>query len=110
MLVICASGREQGSSSGSTGGDETLDSTVEIDEEREGNSGRGRGDKHRRDGETCWGVSCETARTTLSGRGGKAAMSLELKSGHAPGKEGVGEAATIVVKEEETSEKERCNE
>jgi hypothetical protein len=49
-------------------------------------------------------VSSGAAGTNLSGmsgRGGKAAMSVELKSGHAPGKEGVGEAATMVLRERE---------
>ncbi len=74
---------------------------MERDEESEGNSGSGRGDKQTREGETSWGVSFGIAGTNLSGRGGRVAMSLELKSGHAPGKEGVGEAATIVLKERE---------
>lgn len=81
-----------------------LESVVEKDEEREGNSGIGRGDKQRREGETSWGVSSAAAGTGLLGRGGKVARSLELKSGHAPGKEGVGEATTIVLKEREQAD------
>jgi hypothetical protein len=57
-----------------------------------------------REGETSWGVSSGAAVTNLSGMsgsGGKAAMSVELRSGHAPGKEGVGEAATMVLRERE---------
>ena len=60
-----------------------------------------------REGETFWGVSSGAAGTNLlgmSGRGGKVAISLELKSGHAPGKEGVGEAATIMLRERENNE------
>jgi hypothetical protein len=62
-----------------------------------------------REGETSWGVSSGAGGTNLlgmSGRGGKVAMSVELKSGHAPGKEGVGEAATIMLREREQQEKE----
>ena len=40
----------------------------------------------------------------MSGRGGKVAISLELKSGQAPGKEGVGEAATIVEREQQAND------
>lgn len=70
----------------------TLESAVEREEEREGNSASGRGDRQIRDGEMSW-VSCGI---NLSGSGGT--MSLKLKSGHAPGKDGVGE--TMVEEEE----------
>ena len=73
-----------------------VDSAVEREEEREGNSGTGRGDRQIRDGETsCEGSSFSglSCGIDLSGRGGT--RSLELKSGHAPGKDGVGEIATI---------------
>jgi hypothetical protein len=79
-----------------------VDSAVEREEEREGNSGTGRGDRQISDGETSCevssfsGLSCGMA---LSGRGGT--RSLELKSGHAPGKDGVGEMATIERRERE---------
>jgi hypothetical protein len=77
-----------------------VESAVEREDESEGNSGTGRGDRQISEGET----SCEVSSfsglsfgTYLSGRGGT--RSLELKSGHAPGKEGVGEIGTIVEKE-----------
>jgi hypothetical protein len=70
-----------------------VESAVEREEESEGNSGTGRGDRQISDGETsCEGSSLSWG-TYLSGRGGT--RSLELKSGHAPGKDGVGEIATI---------------
>jgi hypothetical protein len=64
----------------------TVESAVEREEEREGNSGTGRGERQISEGETSCGIY-------LSGRGGT--RSLELKSGHAPGKDGVGEIGTI---------------
>jgi hypothetical protein len=79
-----------------------VDSAVEREEESEGNSGTGRGDRQISDGETSCeassfsGLSCGIG---LSGRGGT--RSLELKSGHAPGKDGVGEMATIEKEEKE---------
>jgi hypothetical protein len=72
----------------------TVESAVEREEEREGNSASGRGDRHRSDGEMSCGVLRASCGITLSGSGGT--MSLSLKSGHAPGKDGVGERATIV--------------
>lgn len=74
-----------------------LESAVEREEEREGNSGRGRGDRQRRDGEASCGASSDwrvSFRIYFSGRGGT--MSVELQSGQAPGKEGVGEVETMV--------------
>ncbi|KAF8507087.1 hypothetical protein F5888DRAFT_1630155 [Russula emetica] len=65
----------------------TVESAVEREEESEGNSGSGRGDRQR-----------VSSFTELSGRGGT--RSLELKSGHAPGKDGVGERATIEKEKE----------
>ena len=79
----------------------TVDSAVEREEESEGSSGTGRGDRQTSDGErssvvsSFSGLSCEIV---LSGRGGT--RSLELKSGHAPGKDGVGER-TIGEREKE---------
>jgi hypothetical protein len=71
-----------------------LESAVEREEEREGNSGRGRGDRQISDGEVCCGGSF--GGRCFSGRGGR--TSDELQSGHAPGNDGVGEGA-IIVKE-----------
>jgi len=97
-----------------------LDSAVEKEEEREGNSGSGRGDRQIGDGDTssCGAslsdgvstmscvVSASPSRAVsvsggsyLSGSGGTS--SLESQSGHAPGKDGVGEAASIVLVERE---------
>lgn len=79
----------------------TLDSAVEREEESEGNSGTGRGDRQTSDGEVSCGVSSSSGLPcgiVLSGRGGT--RSLELKSGHAPGNEGVGERATIKKEKE----------
>ncbi len=79
----------------------TLDSAVEREVESEGNSGSGLGDRQRSDGETSCvvssslGVSCGII---VSGSGGT--RSLELSSGHAPGKDGVGERATIEKEKE----------
>jgi hypothetical protein len=80
----------------------TLESAVEREEEREGNSASGRGDRQRMDGEMSCGVSSSLRASwgmNLSGSGGT--MSLELKSGHAPGKDGVGERATMVERKRE---------
>jgi len=105
-----------------------LDSAVEKEEEREGNSGSGRGDRHRGDGDasssSCGAslsggvstmscvVSASSSRAVsvsggvyLSGSGGTS--SLESQSGHAPGKDGVDEAASIVLVGEKEKEKER---
>lgn len=71
----------------------TVESAVEREEESEGNSGTGRGDRQISDGET----SCEASSMYLSGRGGT--RSLEVRSGHAPGKDGVGEIATMRERE-----------
>jgi hypothetical protein len=69
-----------------------LDSAVEREEEREGNSGSGRGDRQRRDGEVSWDGGWSASGSGGSGGG----MSVEHQSGHAPGKDGVGEGACIV--------------
>jgi len=74
----------------------TVESAVEREEEREGNSGTGRGDRQISEGETSCEVSSFSGLSCgiyLSGRG--RTRSLELKSGHAPGKDGVGEIGTI---------------
>lgn len=79
-----------------------VDSAVESEEESEGNSGTGRGDRQISEGETSCvvsslsGLSCGIG---LSGRGGT--RSDELKSGHAPGKDGVGERTIEKEKEKE---------
>jgi len=94
----CTSTGEQGCSGGSGGVDApsvSLESAVEREEEREGNSGIGRGDRQISDGDMSCGVSpFSTWGIYLSGRGGT--TSLELESGHAPGKDGVGEAAGMM--------------
>jgi hypothetical protein len=98
-----------------------LDSAVEKEEEREGNSGSGRGDRHIGDGDaslsgvvstTSCVVSASSSRAVsvsggvyFSGSGGTSR--LESQSGHAPGKDGVGEAASIVLALVLAEEKER---
>lgn len=77
----------------------TLESAVEREEEREGNSGSGRGDRQTSGGDMSWGVSSCSRVASGSGSGGTA-TSLELQSGQAPGKDGVGEAASMVKEEE----------
>ena len=72
------------------------ESAVEREEEREGNSAIGRGERQRSDGEMSCGVLSSmrvSSEIGLSGRGGT--MSVELESGHAPGKDGVGERTTM---------------
>lgn len=84
-----------------------LESAVESEDESEGNSGSGRGDRQSGDGDmTCcvWSFSRVVSGSGgiyVSGSGGT--TSLELQSGHAPGKDGVGEAGAM-VKEREKEE------
>ena len=99
-----------------------LESAVEREEEREGNSGSGRGDRQSGDGDaSCCGASLSSGVSTscvvsssfsravsdggiyLSGSGGTS--SVEFQSGHAPGKDGVGEVASIVLVKEKEKEK-----
>jgi hypothetical protein len=78
----------------------TVDSAVEREEESEGSSGTGRGDRQTSEGEASCVVSSFSGLSCgmdLSGRGGT--RSDELKSGHAPGKDVVGE--TTIEKEKE---------
>jgi hypothetical protein len=102
----CTSTGEQGCSGGVDEPFVTLDSAVEREEEREGNSGSGRGERQKSDGEMSCGVS--SLSTMVSGgmylSGSEGTTSVELQSGQAPGKDGVGEGAGI---EKEKGEKER---
>jgi len=85
---------EQGCSERVDASSVTLESAVEREEEREGSSGSGRGERQSSDGEISCNLSSFSGGTYLSGSGGT--MSVVLKSGHAPGKEGVGEVGTMV--------------
>jgi len=102
-----------------------LESTVEREEDREGNSGSGRGDRQTGDGlgdTSCCGasLSCSVSMTCvvstsssravsggiyLSGRGGTS--SLASQSGHAPGQDGVGEVASMMLVREKEKEEQR---
>jgi hypothetical protein len=107
----CTSTGEQGCSGGVDAPfvSLSLEAAVEREEEREGNSGIGRGDRQTSDGDMSWGVSsCSTVVSCgiyLSGRGGT--TSLGLGSGHAPGKDGVGEAADIMKEKVKKESKEK---
>jgi len=100
-----------------------LESAVEREEEREGNSGSGRGDRQIGDGDTSrcgaslsCGVSMSCVVSTsssravsggiyLSGRGGTS--SLASQSGHAPGQDGVGDVASMMLVREKEKEEQR---